>query len=260
MNNEYRRNTMSRAIPRRSIHSNEIHVWRAFFDLDKFQQANFIKNLSDDEVERAERFYFARDRNRFIVARGILRQLLGFYLGAHPKNISIEYTVYGKPVLATTCDYNPLCFNLSHADAYALYAFTRNRNIGVDIERVHDNIAAWHIAQKFFSPGEIRILENTPEKERNKVFFQYWTRKEAFLKAKGDGISFPMENCDVSLMTGRAWSPVTFVGDNIQSSSWSGRDLFPGQGYVGAIVVEGDDGDVSYRQYAVRAYYTHPLS
>ena len=240
-----------RAIPGELIYSNEVHVWRVFLDLTTLQSESLLGILSADELARAGRLRFERDQKRFIVARGILRKILGRYLGKNPHKLRFEYTSHGKPVLATNSGYDTLSFNLSHSDAFALYAVTRGRNIGIDIERVRDDVAVEQIAQRFFSQGEISSLERIHKNKRSEVFFQYWTRKEAFLKATGEGVSFPMEQCDVSLISGRVLSPITLLGDNRESSCWYGQDLFPGHGYAAAIAVEGGDWDLSCWHYSV---------
>jgi 4'-phosphopantetheinyl transferase len=240
-----------RAIPGKWTSSNEVHVWQVLLDVTAAQRERLLGVLSADEVERSVRLRFEKDQQRFITARGMLRQILGCYLGKNPHEIRFEYTAFGKPVLATNFGSDSLCFNLSHSDAFALFAFARGRNIGIDIERISDDVAVDHIARRFFSPGEISSLERTHENNRNELFFQYWTRKEAFLKATGEGISFPMEQLDVSLMRGRGLSPVALPGDTIERSRWYVQDLFPGPGYSAAIAVEGRDCDLLCRNYSV---------
>jgi 4'-phosphopantetheinyl transferase len=240
-----------RIVPGELIYSNEVHVWRVFLDLTILEIESLLGILSADELERVGRFHFERDQKRFIVARGILRKILSRYLKMNPRNLCFEYTSRGKPVLATNSGYDTLRFNLSHSSAFALYAVTRGRNIGIDIERVRDDIDVEQIAQRYFSQGEISSLERTHKNKRSGVFFQYWTRKEAFIKATGEGISFPMEQCDVTLISGRGWSPITLPDDNREGPCWYGQDLFPGRGYAAAIVVEGGDWDLSCRHYDV---------
>jgi 4'-phosphopantetheinyl transferase len=236
MNSEV--NQWSQAIPGEMICSNEVHVWRESLDLSTLQDKRLLGILSSDELVRAGRLRFERDQKRFIAARGILRIILGRYLGENPHKIHFEYTSNGKPVLTNNPGYDTLHFNLSHSDALALYAVTRGRNIGIDIERVRDDVAVEQIAQKFFSQDEISSLERIHKRKRNELFFKYWTRKEAYLKAMGEGISFPMEQFDVSLISERVLSPVIYKGDKTESSRWYVQDLFPGCGYAAAIAVE----------------------
>jgi 4'-phosphopantetheinyl transferase len=235
----------SRAITKELIYSNEVHVWRVGLDITSLQREILLGMLSADEVERAGRFHFERDQKRFIAARGMLRQLLGRYLGKPPQELRFEYTANGKPVLATNAGCDTLHFNLSHSGPLAVYAFTRSRNIGIDIERLRDDIAVGQIAQRFFSQYEISSLERIHINKRSELFFQYWTRKEAFIKAMGKGISFPMEEFDVSLISGRVLSPIALPGDKGESSRWHIQDLFPGNGYAAAIAAEGGDCDLS---------------
>ena len=240
-----------RTVPRELIYSNEVHVWRVFLDSTTFEIENLLGILSTDELERAGRFHFEKDQKRFIVARGILRKILGRYLEIKPNKLRFEYTSHGKPVLATNSGYDTLRFNLSHSDAFALYAVTRDRNIGIDIERVRDDIDVEQIARRYFSQNEISSLERIHKNKRSEGFFKYWTRKEAFIKATGQGISFPMEQCDVTLISGKDLSPITLPGDKREGSCWYGQDLFPGCGYAAAIVVEGGDWDLSCWHYSV---------
>lgn len=240
----------SRAITNELIYSNEVHVWRVDLDITSLQRESLLGMLSADEVERAGRFHFERDQKQFIAARGMLRQLLGRYLGKPPHELRFEYMAHGKPKLATNAGYDAFSFNLSHSGPLAVYAFTRGRYIGIDIERIRDDIAVGQIAQRFFSPNEISSLESIHINKRSRVFFQYWTRKEAFIKAMGKGISFPMEQCDVSLISGKGLSPVILPGDHRESSCWYGQDLFLGEGYTAAIAVEGSDWNLSCWHYS----------
>ena len=237
--------------PGELINSNEVHVWRVSLDASSDEFENLLKSLSVDELARAGRFHFERDRKRFIVARGILRKILGYYLGENPINVLFEYTAHGKPALVPNTGNDRLCFNLSHSDACALYAIARSNKIGIDIESVRHDIEEDLIARKFFSQGEINSLEKIDKNKRTGLFFQYWTRKEAFIKALGQGISFPLEQCDVSLMNGNILSPIILSGNNGKSSCWHVQDLFPGEGYVAAIAVEGGGCDISCWSYSL---------
>ena len=239
-----------RGVPGELISSNEVHVWRVFIDTTNFQSESLLETLSVDELIRAEQFHFEKDQKRFIMARGILRMILGHYLGKKPYELRFEYTAHGKPVLATNDGCDTLSFNLSHSGEIVLYAVTRSRKIGIDVERIRDNFDLEQIAHRFFSAGEISSLDKIHKQKQSEVFFQYWTRKEAFIKAMGKGVSFPMEQCDVSLINGKNSSPITLLGDNRESSCWYGQDLFPGHGYVAAIAVEGDGCDLSCWDYS----------
>lgn len=240
-----------RAVPGKFTQSNEVHVWRVFLDVSTVEVDSLLRFLSVDEVTRAERFHFERDQKRFIVARGILRTLLGSYLKKPPGKICFEYNSHGKPMLVHTPGDDSICFNLSHSGACALYAITLRKNIGIDIESIRENVSVEQVAQQFFSKNEISSLEKIDISKRPGLFFQYWTRKEAFLKARGEGISFPMERCDVSLINGSVLAPVTVQDNDSEISSLYVQDLLPGNGYAAAIAIEGGDWNISCLHYSL---------
>ena len=169
--------------------SDAVHVWRACLDQSPLQVDNFQMTLDDDERSKARRFYFSRDRERFIVARGILRSLLAGYLGRVPNSISFTYGSHGKPALASESGADAIRFNLSHSHGTALYALTRSREIGVDLEFIRCDLKAEQIAGQFFSHSEIVALRALPPSVRDYGFFLCWTRKEAYIKARGEGLS-----------------------------------------------------------------------
>jgi len=239
------------SIPGELISSNEVHVWRVFLDATNIQSESVTGILSADELAKAEKFHFEGDQKKFIMTRGLLRMILGSYLGKKPGELCFEYNAFGKPVLPADAGCDALQFNLSHSGEIALYAVTRGRNIGIDAERIRDNVDIGQIAKRFFSAEEIRSLDSIHKKNRSEVFFKYWTRKEAFIKARGEGISFPMEQCDVSSISGSMLSPVKLPDNSSESLRWYGQDLFPGPGYAAAIAVEGNDCDISCWHYPV---------
>ena len=158
--------------------------------------------LAPDEQARAERFIFHKDRTHFVVARGLLRVLLGRYLQRHPQHLHFCYGPHGKPELAPDMGDDTLCFNVSHAHGLALYAVTRQRDLGVDVEHVRPGFAEEHIAERFFSPREVAVLRALPVALQSTAFFACWTRKEAFIKARGDGLSLPLDQFDVAFAPG----------------------------------------------------------
>ena len=233
------------AVPGKFINSDEVHVWRVFLDVTTVEFESLLGFLSVDELARAERFHFEKDRKRFIAARGILRKILGSYLNKRPGTICFEYGPHGKPMLAHDAGDDDICFNLSHSGSLALYAVTLRKKIGIDIENIRDYLSVGQVAGQFFSQNEISSLEKIDIEKRSELFFQYWTRKEAFLKSTGEGISFPMDQCDVSLISGSVWSPVIVQDNNKKISGLYVQDLFPGNGYAAAIAVEGCDCNIS---------------
>lgn len=154
--------------------------------------------LCDEERSRAARFRFERDRRRFIVARAHLRGLLAARLGAAPDAIEFVYGANGKPALATRFAESGWRFNLSHCEELAVYAFSRAGEIGIDVEAVHALAEADDIAARVFSRRENQAYRALAPRDRPLGFFRCWTRKEAFVKALGDGLSMPLADVDVS--------------------------------------------------------------
>ncbi|MFK7921045.1 MAG: 4'-phosphopantetheinyl transferase superfamily protein [Bacteroidia bacterium] len=235
-------------IPENKIEAKQIHIWRASLDLSELKIRDLLKTLSLEERERASRFHFEKDRKRFISGRGSLRQILALYLGKQAQDIEFAYTANGKPLIQTSLGAEALKFNLSHSGEWMLLAISMDREIGIDIEHIRHNIEVQEIAQRFFSPAEIRSLEQLHGIEQVERFYRYWTRKEAFIKAIGMGISFPLEQVDVFQQSGKLWSPVQIVG-NRDNPAWYSKDIFLAQDYMAAIVVEGDDCELSYREF-----------
>jgi 4'-phosphopantetheinyl transferase len=230
------------ALPGQLQHPGEVHVWRARLDTTPAQTERLLAILSDDEVERAGRYRFEKDRKQFIAARGTLRRILGYYLTAQPEQLRFQYSQHGKPALAGGDD--DLRFNLSHAGAWALFAITSGRELGIDIERMRDDVNIDQIAPQFFSPGELRALELAGENKRKQLFYHLWARKEAFIKATGKGMTFPLEQVDVSAATEGVLSPVSLFADAEASGPWYVQDLFPIRGYAAALAIERGKGDV----------------
>ena len=173
------------ALPRLSV--GEIHVWKASLDETPFRDDP--GHLSLDEIERAARYRFPRDRSRFVAGRALLRELLGGYLGRRPSELAFEYGRHGKPRLAPSAGGPPLHFNVTHADSLALYAVTMDGEVGIDMERIRE-IPEWEsIAGGCFTEHEcVRLRRLSPDRRRRE-FFQAWTRQEALLKASGQGLT-----------------------------------------------------------------------
>lgn len=200
-----------------------------------------MRLLDPDEVSRANRFYFEKDRKHFAVARGFLRSLLGRYLDADPKQLQFNYGEYGKPSLPGA---GRLRFNVSHSHGLALYALTEGRDIGVDVEYVRADFTSDEIARRFFSPFEVESLCGLPAEERVASFFRCWTRKEAYIKATGLGLSQPLDGFDVTLRPGeRAALLRTEAGS---PENWSMANVEVGPGYAGAVAVEGLISKIAY--------------
>jgi len=219
----------------------EVHVWRAGLDRPAPEVEGLFGTLSPEERERARRFRFERDRRHFVVARGTLRALLGRVLDAEPAALSFVYEAYGKPALETIEGRDPLSFNVSHSGGLALYALARGRRVGLDLERVRADFASEEIAEQFFSKDEVRRLRALPEGLRVEGFFNCWTRKEAYIKGRGEGLSFPLDRFAVSLSPREPAELLSVEGSAHEAARWSLRHLRPGEGYVGAVAAEGRD-------------------
>jgi 4'-phosphopantetheinyl transferase len=173
----------------------DLHVWLAHLPSEKSHLVHLVALLSPDEQERAARFRFDEHRERWQMARGLLRTLLGTYLVVSPESLRFTYGEHGKPLLPDTGIY----FNTSHSGDYAVFAFTRAGQVGVDVERIKaDQSRREAIAQKYFAPGEFQQWQALPESERVRGFFDVWTRKEAFIKARGDGLFSGLDQFETS--------------------------------------------------------------
>ncbi|MEH2152486.1 4'-phosphopantetheinyl transferase HetI [Nostoc sp.] len=208
----------------------EIHVWRIDLDQPESQLQNLAATLSSDETARAERFYFQEHRQRFIAGRGILRTILGSYLGIQPLHVEFNYQHRGKPVLADKFADSRLAFNLSHSQGLGLCAVNCTRPIGVDLEYIRPMSDLEALAKRFFLPREYEMLRSLSPNQQQEIFFRYWTCKEAYLKATGDGLS-QLEQVEVSLTpTKPAKLQIT--------EDWSLFELVPANNYVAAVAIE----------------------
>ncbi|MHC5938100.1 4'-phosphopantetheinyl transferase HetI [Nostoc sp.] len=207
----------------------EIHVWRIELDQPELQLQNLVATLSSDETARAERFYFPKHRQHFIAGRGILRTILGRYLGVQPSQVQFNYQHRGKPVLADKFADSGLAFNLSHSQDLGLCAVNCSQ-IGVDLEYIRPMSDLEALAKRFFLPREYEMLRSLSPNQQQEIFFRYWTCKEAYLKATGDGLS-QLEQIEVSL-TSTEPAKLEITED------WSLFELIPANNYVAAIAVE----------------------
>jgi 4'-phosphopantetheinyl transferase len=220
---------------------NEIHVWHAALDRDEKILGQLESTLSLDEKARADRFHFVNDRNRFVVARGVLRELLGKYLQQSPASVEFSYGKHGKPFLSGGNASTGLCFNLSHSAALAVYAIAKGRNLGIDVERVRPESAGEDIARRYFSAREVSDLQTLSPEARVEGFFHCWTRKEAYLKATGMGLQIALDSFAVSLLPGK---PVQFLSG--VESRWNLAAYHPAEGYVAAVVCDGAPCSIKY--------------
>lgn len=223
-----------------SLETDQVHVWRVHLNLSKQALPRNVQVLSLDEVKKAEKFYLEADRIRYSTTRVVVREILSSYLGVRPEEIIFAYNQYGKPYLVSAGPERNLNFNISHAGDMSLLAVTLDRRIGVDIELVRDEASIETIAKRFFLPSEVSQLLSLPESLRQEAFFTCWTRKEAFIKAQGQGLSIPLDQFEVTFIPNEI--PRLIIADSFlrESQVWSIIHLEPGPDYVGALVVEGD--------------------
>jgi 4'-phosphopantetheinyl transferase len=191
----------------------------------------FDAMLDADEHRRATRFRFERDRRRYIMRRGKLREFLSVYLNCAPSRIRFAYNRFGKPSLIG----GDLRFNLSHSHAMALFVVARGIEVGCDIERRDPQLVSEQIPEHFFSPCEVQTLRSLPAADQTLAFFNCWTRKEAFIKARGYGLSLPLNSFDVSLVP---HEPAMLLRG---CEGWSVQSCEPEPGYQAAVVAEGPD-------------------
>ena len=219
-----------------------VDVWTASLEPPAPLGTHLGGYLSPDEQERADRFVFPRDRNRFVAGRAFLRLLLGQYLGTEPRDLRFSYGPNGKPALAD--ERNDLRFNLAHSGELAVCALARGCDLGVDLEYLRPIRDAESVARSAFSPREVARLESLPEPERLRAFYEAWTRKEAFLKALGHGLARPLDSFDVTLGPGEPPRLLRTLGDPTEADRFSLRAFEPEAGYVGAVAITGHDWQV----------------
>lgn len=229
------------------MNANEIHLWTTFLSASADEFAHLYHTLSADERKRAQAFRFERHRTFFAIGRGLLRSILGWYLGCAARDIVFKYGPRGKPAL-DNCK-PTLHFNLAHSEDYVVYALSGGTELGIDVEAVRPMPDIESIARSFFSPGECVDLFNLPTDKRLEAFFNCWTRKEAYVKAIGGGLSAPLDRFQVSLVPGQPAVFLKLLDRRYPISSWSLFHLLPSQGYVGALAIPLRSASLSWRNF-----------
>jgi 4'-phosphopantetheinyl transferase len=211
--------------------TDELHIWRARLT-PSADAGRAARTLSADERARASRYAVERTRLRYVMSRSILRMLLGAYLGVDAEAVRFEYGAYGKPSLDPSHE-TDIAFNLSHSGPVAVFAFARGTQIGVDIEQMHARMGADAVVERFFSTREREIYRSLPESQRPRAFLCGWTRKEAYLKARGMGLSASPSDVEVTLLPGE---PARLLGAVDEGDShWQLDDIAAGDDWVGAL-------------------------
>jgi 4'-phosphopantetheinyl transferase len=222
----------------------DIHIWSASLEMAHQEIDELFTILSPDEKTRAGRFYFERDRNRFIAGRCLLRIILGGYLGMDPSQIEFAYREAGKPVLKPGPQGESLEFNLSHSNDLALYIFSRNHEVGIDVEYIHPMPDTDDFAEKFFSSRETELINSLRGEEKDAAFFKLWTCKEALLKANGCGLTMPLSHMEISLGADGSAALSSMGGNPEHTSRWHLEVFNPAPGYQAAFTVDGCAGQV----------------
>jgi 4'-phosphopantetheinyl transferase len=212
-------------------------VWSAALD----QPAEVVQRLhgllAAAERARADRFHFDRDRQRFIVGRGVLRSILGGYLKIAPDRLTFEYGAQGKPGLSSS-HASALHFNVAHSHELAVYAFALNQAVGIDVEYALRHVSdADQVAQRFFAANEYQTYQALADDEKRPAFFRCWTRKEAYIKAIGTGLSHALDRFEVTLAPDRPPAFLSIDGDPLAAQHWSLIQLEPAADYIGAVAI-----------------------
>ena len=224
--------------PRFTLAPGAVHIWHT--DLESQSVAQRLEPLlSPDELQRANRFRFVEHRRRFIIARGCLRELLGMYLGSAPCEFTFSYSPEGKPSLDVR-HRTDLHFNVSHSGEIAAFGFTLGRNIGIDVELIRRDVDVGEIPKRFFSCAEQEWMSSLQGEAKFQGFFNCWTRKEAYVKAVGKGLSLPLRDFDVSLKPGDPPKLLSTRPDPAVAGRWHMAALDFGSEYAAAVVVEGN--------------------
>lgn len=219
----------------------EVHLWRVDLARPAEEVAGLARLLSADEQDRAARFHFARHRDRFVVARGRLRTILGRYLGCPPARVRFVYGAQGKPALHPDLQVTDLAFNISHSDQRMLCAVTHGARVGVDVEQIRAPADLDAISARFFAPAEQRALQALPADRQVAGFFACWTRKEAFIKALGGGLSIPL---DAFVVRVDPAGPAALLAvekerlpEPVDVDGWSICDIRVGPGFAAAMAI-----------------------
>jgi 4'-phosphopantetheinyl transferase len=221
-----------------ALRTDEIHIW--FSDLDETADEvnEYFQTLSAHERRKAGQFHFDKDMKRYIARHGILRMILGSYMGIKANELRFKQGENGKPRSDEQFGKRTVHFNLSHSNGAVLFAFARNHEIGVDIEHICGIVEMEQIVERFFSTAEQEVFKLLPEEQKREAFINVWTCKEAFIKARGDGLSYALDKFDVSMLPDAPVKLLRVNGDTREASRWCLQSLKPAPDYVGAFAVK----------------------
>jgi len=223
----------------RVLPDDEVHVWCAWLALPDSALEALAQTLSPDERSRAARLRFEDDRRQFIASHSLLRSLIGSYLNRPPESLCFGVEPDGKPICIQPDSTRPLCFNMSHTQQVAMYAFTWGRAVGIDVELIRPISSVVAIVDHFFSPTERSAWHALPKSQQMAAFFAAWTRKEAYLKAVGVGLIQPLDCFTVAFAPNEPARLLEIAGSELAAAHWSLVDLAAPVGYAAALCVEG---------------------
>ena len=215
---------------------NEVHLWLVNLNISSQEIEQLTNTLSTDEIARADRFKFEEHKNRFIAARGFLRQILSNYFQKSSKGDSrivpmFEYSDRGKPKLLNT----NLQFNVSHSQDIALYGFTNHNLIGIDLEYLRSNVECDKIAKRFFNERESQIINNLSKDKQAQTFFHFWTIKEAYLKATGEGLGGGLETVEIEFNRNLEAELLAIANNEIEPNNWFFKSFIPEPDFVASV-------------------------
>ena len=234
-----------------SLAVDQVHIWRASLMQSEAVIARCREMLPADELARADRFHFDRDRRRFAVSHAMVRQVLARYLTLGPQELRFVLGPKGKPEIAPEWNSLSLRFNLSHSGEFALMGVSLNLTMGIDIEEIRPDFGTQEIAERFFSPYEVGTLISLPQHQRVEAFFYCWTRKEAYIKAQGEGLSLALDSFDVTFAPGAAPALLRVAEDPKEVARWKLYNIDSGPGYKAALMIEGKQHYLQYFNWQV---------
>jgi len=224
-----------------ALPENQVQLWRVDLRALGANEPHWFSLLSSEEHARAARFIPKHARQHFVLTRAVLRTVLGAYLAADPKKLVFQTSEQNKPSLGPLHADSGISFNVAHSGALALLAFSRRRELGVDVEQIRRDVDVESIARRFFSPHELKQLAAVAAEDRVEAFFRCWTRKEAYIKAQGEGLGLPLDQFDVSVAAGSDSALLATRPDGAEAARWSLCDVAIDLGYVAALCVAGHD-------------------
>ena len=221
------------------LNNGSLHVWRILLSQSEEVVRKLEGLLSVDEMKHADRYRRERDRTQYVVAHGALRELLADYTEQTPRNISFGHTATGKPFLIDDRGEQRLRFNLSHSGEWAIIVLALSTEVGIDIEQIDSDVSVEAVAERFFSYSEFEALQEVPLEQRTVAFFSAWTRKEAYLKARGESIANRLRNFSISIDPEQIPLILTDLMYPSAALRWRLYDLDITPGYSGALAAEG---------------------